>query len=160
MISTLLFDFSRVILLPKDKLYTGGLNALHKMLSQKADYTFSNHFELNSELLMYLSNIKNSFDLYLFTNETIQEQEDVKPFVNQTFQKVYTASALGMEKSNPDAYKYIAADLGKDAQEMLFIDDSHDNVTAAHKAGLQTLQFKSNQQLLSDLHTKFKIDLL
>jgi len=51
--TALLSDFSRVLLRPKDKAYTGGLNALHKRLlaELRGTYSIFDHYELNEELL-------------------------------------------------------------------------------------------------------------
>ena len=78
MITAIIFDFSRVLLFPKDKNYKGKLNALHRELSKKPDYDVLENFEFNDELLSYLDKIKNKIDLYVFTTGIIQDSPKIK----------------------------------------------------------------------------------
>lgn len=95
MIKVLLFDFSRVILFPKDKNYTGKL----------------------------------------------------------IFKKIYSALEIGLDKKDPKAYSLIAQDLGLKPEEIVFIDDSLENLSAAKSAGLSTIWYQSNDKLFEDVKT-------
>jgi len=55
-VNTLIFDFSRVLLYPKDEEYKGGLNKLDQDLSQRSDYVFDDYFS-NEGLIEYLNNL-------------------------------------------------------------------------------------------------------
>ena len=77
MIRAIVFDFSRVLLFPKDSGYTGSLNERHRELSKRGDYKLLEHFSLNEELLSYLDKIKGRYDLYVFTSETIQDSPEL-----------------------------------------------------------------------------------
>lgn len=151
MISTLLFDFSRVLLNVKDKSYTGLLNTLYKEMSVNPNYKFFDHFELNEELLGFLTSIKNKYPLYIFTTGSVQNVAEVRKRIDPVFKKIYSSEELGLDKKDPQSYLYIAKELGKLPEEILFIDDQVENIKAAGTAGLTTIQFKSNEQFVSEL---------
>jgi HAD superfamily hydrolase (TIGR01509 family) len=56
-----------------------------------------------------------------------------------------------LSKTDPQAYEFIAKKLGKQPSEILYIDDQENNIEAARLAGLQTLHFKNNTDLLNEL---------
>lgn len=152
MVEVVLFDFSRVILFPRDKEYQGGLNELHRELSQKPNYQFLNHFKLNKELVQFLiKQVKGKLPIYLFTFGTIQNEPDIAENTRALFRKVYLAEKLNLNKENSRSFRYIAKDIGVRPQEILFIDDKKVNVGAAQRAGLKAIQFKSNNQVIRRL---------
>jgi HAD superfamily hydrolase (TIGR01549 family) len=153
MITTLLFDFSRVLLFAKSTSYNGELNALHQELSLNPNYNFLNNFELNGELLSYLDSIKNKISLYIFTSGTIQNAPEIKDKIEKVFKKVFSAGDLGISKSDPDAYKLVAESLGINAEEILFIDDMEKNINAARKANLQTYLYQNNKDLVEEIES-------
>ena len=151
MITTLLFDFSRVLLFPKDKSYRGELNPLHAELSKNPNYKFLDYFELNAELLRFLKGIKDRSELYIFTSGTIQDAPEIQPTLRDIFVRVYSAERIGFSKKDPDSYSFIANDLGINAGEILFIDDTAANIEAARAAGLETLLFVSTQETVDGI---------
>jgi len=155
-ITTLLFDFSWVLMFPKDPEYHGKVNELHFKLNKKPDYHFFDHFKLNQELLDYLVKLKERFSINIFTAGHVQDLPEVREKLDSVFEKIYSKSGVGLEKTNPEAYKFIAKDLGKEVGEILFIDDTDKNVKAAKKAGLQTIVFKSNDKLFKELNKLIK----
>ena len=151
MIKALLFDFSRTLLFPKDKTYSGGLNSLHKILSENPNYKFLDSFELNKEIMDYLYGIRGEIPIYMFTSESIQETPDIKEDVLKVFTKIFSAQKIGMDKKDFSAYKFIANALDLKPDEILFIDDSLENINAANRAGFQTFQYIDNESLIGEL---------
>lgn len=148
---TLIFDFSRVVLLPRDRTFSGGLNKLHRDLSPEPSYNFFDYFEFNEELLNFLEANKERMDLYVFTTGTIQNAPEVQARIKGIFKKFYTVDELGLHKESPEAFKLIAKDLGKKPEEILFIDDTLANVQAAQAAGYQTIHFVDNKEIFKTL---------
>lgn len=134
----LLFDLARVILLPQDLSYQGELNSLHKRLSGGKDYDFSRHFELDYELLSFLDDLKEKFILAIYTSGKIQDAPEIKNRLLQTFSRLYSAIDLGISKKDPAGYTRISGNLGVQPSDILFIDDTLENITAAKYAGFQT----------------------
>jgi HAD superfamily hydrolase (TIGR01509 family) len=151
MITTLLFDFSRVILHTKDRNYPGSLNELHSKLSSTKDYSFFDHYELNTELLEFLKSYKNKYTLAIYTTGSIQNVPNVRSKIDQVFSKIYTVHEIGLSKENHEAYDHIAKDLQKNHDEILFIDDQSVNVEAAQSAGLTGHIYENNQKLFEYL---------
>lgn len=151
MITTLIFDFSRVILNVKDKKYTGFLNTLHNEMSIKPDYKFFDYFELNEELLKFMETIKTKYSLYIFTTGSVQNVPEVRKRIDPIFRKIYSAEELDLNKKDPQSYLFIANDLNKNPNEILFTDDQPENIKAAEIAGLKVVHFQSNEQLISEL---------
>lgn len=157
MIKALLFDFSRVLLFPKDTSYAGSLNEKHKELSKTTDYKIMDHFSLNDKLLDFLQGLKDKYVLCLFTSETIQDSPQFLPRLNNIFQKIYSGIKLGISKKDSGSYITITSDLGLQSEEMLFIDDSSENILEAQKAGLTTVQYLNNEQVIEEIKTKLQL---
>ncbi len=151
MITTLIFDFSRVLLNVKDKKYTGFLNDLHKEKSNEPGYKFFNYFELNEELLKYLETIKDKFSMYIFTTGSVQNVPEVRKRIDPIFRKIYSSEELGLNKKDPQSYLFIAKDLNKNPGEILFTDDQSENIKAVTTAGLLTIQFQSTDLFINTL---------
>jgi FMN phosphatase YigB (HAD superfamily) len=151
MITTLLFDLSKVFLFAKDKGYTGELNALHSKLKVDPNYKFFDHFEFNEELINYIKNFKENIDVYMFTSGTIQETPQVKMKIGNLFKDIFSAEKLNLPKTAPASYIALSEMIGKSPEEILFIDDSSENLTAAQKAQFSTILFTNNLQFVNDL---------
>ncbi|MDO8452878.1 MAG: HAD-IA family hydrolase [bacterium] len=149
MLNTIIFDFSRVLLFPKDPTFTGRLNDLYREKVNDLGFNFFDHFQLNQELLDYLETIRD-MELYVFTSDTIQEDPSLTPHL-QIFRKIYSSKKLNTQKTNPEAYKIVLEDMKKSSEEVLFIDDTQANIDGAKEAGLQTILYTSNEQLISKL---------
>lgn len=149
MITTILSDFSRVILNPKDKNYTGTLNELHKDLSEKnIDYSFFNYFEFNDEILNLYRQLKAKYSINVFTTGTIQNRPEIKQVIDPIFEHIYSAKDYGLDKKKPEAYLYIAKKLNNKPNEIIFIDDQLVNIFAAKKAGLHTINYLNFKEMV------------
>jgi len=155
MITTILSDFLRVILNPKDKKFQGTLNGLNKELSEKnMNYSFFDHFEFNEEILSLYIQLRLKYSLNIFTTGTIQNKPEVRKIIDPIFEHIYTAKDFGLDKKQSAAYLLIAKKLNKKPGEILFIDDQIDNIEAAKKAGLNTIQYLKFKKLVRELKTR------
>ncbi len=153
MIKTILSDFARVILFPKDTVYEGGLNPLHSKLQQEhSPYVFLDYFYFNEELLDFYMVLKPQYELAIVTETVaIQQILEVRARMREIFDNVFTTNDIGLPKSDFRTYLHVAKKLGKDPDEIVFIDDRVVNIVAAQNAGLQTIQYRSNEQLFGQL---------
>jgi FMN phosphatase YigB (HAD superfamily) len=147
MITDLLFDFSRVILFPKDESYSGGLNSLYKEKVIKQEGRFLDYFRFNEELLDRLSELKGSYGLSLYTTDIVQNDPVAQKWLQPIFEQVFAANDLGISKKDSAGYGVIVEKLGREPQQVLFVDDVEENVQAARAAGLQSARFTSNEEL-------------
>ncbi len=160
MVTTILSDFSKVILFAKNKEYKGKLNDLNKKLSEEnPDYSFFDYFEFNGEILELYKSLKNDFSLNIFTTGTIQERPEVKKIIDPLFEAVYSATKYGLNKKQIDSYLFIAKKLEKAPSEILYIDDKEDNLIAAQQAGMNTIHFLNYKDLHINLQKILKITL-
>lgn len=154
MIKALLFDFSRTLLFPVDKEYSGSLNELYKLKKGEDNFIFLNYFVLNSELISLLGALKEYYKLAIFTSDSIQNDPAIYSNLNSIFTKIYSAKEIGFLKSDPKAYEYIANDLDLSCDEIIFIDDSKENTDIASKAKLNTIVYKGIDKLVETFKLK------
>lgn len=155
MITTILSDFSRVILFPRDKNYKGTLNGLYKELENKKDpYDFFDYFELNENILNFYSQLKSKYSMNIFTTGKIQNAKEVKQKIDKIFDHIFSAEDYGLNKEKPDSYDFIASKLGKPANQILYIDDQLRNIKAAKKSGMQTLLYNNYSELFNQVKHK------
>jgi FMN phosphatase YigB (HAD superfamily) len=149
----IIFDFSKVFLFPKEPEYTGSLNAKNKELIEKygSAYPFLEYFRLNEELLELATKLSKTFQMYVFTTDDIQDNPQVKPTLDKIFDRIFKARELGIAKTDSKAYETIAKTLGMSVEEIIYIDDTLENVEAAKQTGLYAIHYKNNEQLISEL---------
>lgn len=151
MVQVIIFDFSRVLLFPKDKNYQGGLNDLYKKIIKNSEYNFFDYFSLNHPLLTFVKNNQSNYSFHIFTSEHIQKDKAVFSLLTSFFKNIFSASDLGLKKNNILSYIEIAKVLKREPKEILYIDDNEDNIQAATEAGLTSVLYTTNEQLLSDI---------
>ncbi|MFC1649414.1 HAD-IA family hydrolase [Patescibacteria group bacterium] len=159
--SVILMDLGKVILYSKEKL-PGKMNPRHKELlrTKGEDYPFFDYFGVNKKLLELLADIKGDFGIYMITEGTIQNHPPLREKLESAFdfEKVISTGALGLDKKKTEAYEYVVQELGVEPSEILFVDDSPDNIKAASEVGLQVIQSASEDQVISE--TKEKLELI
>lgn len=149
MIETVITDFSRVLLFPKDRASTAGLNGVNnKLLAENPDYNFWDHFVLNEELLDYYTKLNGQIPTYIFTSETIQNHPAVQEKIKGSFSGILSALDFGLRKSESEIYKQVATSLNAPIETVLYIDDNSTNIAQAALAGMQTVLYGNNEQTI------------
>ncbi|MBI5151558.1 MAG: HAD-IA family hydrolase [Candidatus Pacebacteria bacterium] len=153
MITTLISDFSYVLLFPKDLRYKGRLNDLHKQLSQGGTYTILDHYLFNDELFTAYSEWKKKTggSLFLYTDGQMHRIPELRQHLEPVFDALYCSDDVGYRKNNPLGYTALLAKIEKNPDEVLFIDDKDQNLEASKEAGLTTLKYISNTQTIQAL---------
>lgn len=153
MITNILFDFSRVILFPKDENYKGLLNDLYRKIVEEKS-SFLDHYRFNEELLNFLKPFKEKYHLSIYTTDIIQNDPVARKYLDPIFEEIYAANDLRISKKDPNGYLIVAGKLNVAPEQILFIDDGEKNIEAAKKAGFQTIRYLSNGQLFKELKTR------
>ena len=148
MIDTVIFDFAGVILNPIQDSTVDEVTEIHKEIFPKDPYYFANHFEINDALLDFLKTKKDKFNFVIFTSMMLKDEPELREKVGVVFTKIYSAAELQMRKNDPYSFNSILKDLNKTPDEVLFIDDSEDNIASAKSLGIQTLLYKNNQGVM------------
>lgn len=162
MINTVIFDFAGVILNPPSEENVEGITELHKELFPKDPYYFANHFEINDALLDFLKTKKDKQSLpsskiklnfVIFTSMMLKDEPELKEKIDPVFSKIYSAAEMQFRKNDPESFKFILKDLNRTPEEILFIDDSEDNIESAKSLGIKTLLYKNNQEVFDTINS-------
>jgi FMN phosphatase YigB (HAD superfamily) len=105
-----------------------------------------------AERLAWLDQIKNKYNIYLFSNTNAIHYKAFTSIYAQTapliglntdfnhfFKTAYYSHTLGQRKPELAAFEAVLAKSGLDAAQTLFIDDTISNIEGAQKAGLRTI---------------------
>jgi HAD superfamily hydrolase (TIGR01509 family) len=92
--------------------------------------------------------------LFAFTNSNpthksvweVRYANELKPF-----QAIYVSSDLGLRKPNPEAFEHVAMRMGVQPAEVLFFDDSFENVEGAQLAGMKGVVVDSSTDVSREL---------
>lgn len=90
-----------------------------------------------------------------FTNtNTIHQQywDREHPRIRETFRNLFVSSEIGLRKPDADAFEYISQYTGIELQNILFFDDTLENIDGAKRAGLQTVLVESPLSVIKALN--------
>ena len=104
-----------------------------------------NHFISNIDTQKYkkflLSNTNELHFEYCMNNYPILK----------SFDKYFLSYKLGMRKPNLDIYEYLIKNSPCNPEEILFIDDKKENVSAASQLGIKTIHYTSHLSFLEKM---------
>ena len=86
------------------------------------------------------------FPLFTFTNSNPTHRDtSAERFANKlsVFRSIFVSSDLGLRKPDPEAFCAVAARTGLKFSELLFFDDTPENVAGARVAGMPAVLVKS-----------------
>jgi len=102
-------------------------------------------------LLDLYTSLKSKYEIDIFTTGKIQEAEEVKGRIATIFDRVFSASDYNLDKTDPEAYRFIANKLNKKTGEIVYIDDETQNIFTAKKAGLHIIPYIEFIQLNKEI---------
>ena len=149
----LITDVSRVLLFPKNKKYTGSLNSLYKEKVMNSNNLFFDFFQLNTELLDFYTSLSKKLDIHMVTSDVIQDAPELQPYWKGIIGNIFSASNIGLHKSESEMYKRILSELSVSASDVIFIDDNIVHIQAAQKIGLYGVVYTNNRQVIDAIHT-------
>ncbi|MEH6402566.1 MAG: HAD-IA family hydrolase [Sneathiella sp.] len=83
-------------------------------------------------------------------SRTAEAQSAVKGVMG-LFDQVIESSKIGMRKPDPKIYEYTCREMGKNPDEILYLDDLGVNLKPAAAMGMKTIKVISEEQALTDL---------
>ncbi|MGE5041477.1 MAG: HAD family hydrolase [Candidatus Levyibacteriota bacterium] len=96
----------------------------------------------NPEILELIKKVKVGRKVYLFSNTTeMSNAHNQNIGVYDLFDGLFMSFQQGVKKPNPEFYKKVLSQVGVSAGEVLFIDDSYDNLEPAKRLGIKTILF-------------------
>lgn len=121
---------------------------------QASAYIAAEH-HLNSELVILAQEkLRNRYKVGLLSNIGRQWIDDFfsEHQLHELFDEVVLSGEEGLAKPHPAIFELMAARLGVAAHECVMIDDIQANCEGAEIAGMQSIHFVSNEQLVEALH--------
>lgn len=110
----------------------------------------------NAELLEYIvTNLKGKYKLAVVSNISSRARLDMRFLpgeLDTVFDVVIASGDVGHIKPQPEIYQLVAERLGVAPEACVMLDDIADFCEGARTAGMQAIQFLSNQQALTDLN--------
>ena len=101
-----------------------------------------------------LHSLAESYDLYMLSNNNpialpyaVRMFSDAGVDVHKVFRKLYMSFQMKALKPSEKFYKAVIEDVGRAAEDMLFIDDSMTNVEGAVAAGLPAVHYVPGDDL-------------
>jgi putative hydrolase of the HAD superfamily len=99
-----------------------------------------------SETLALIESVRKNIPCFAFTNSNVVHQaawSSHYPGVTGVFEKIFVSSELGIRKPERRAFDRVAEGMGFDSSNILFFDDTRENVDGALNAGLQSVLVNS-----------------
>ncbi len=134
----LICDFSYVLLFPRHHETGTSLTVLYESDPQKTATSFSQLFYFNEELLQEISlllALSAISKAAIFTAGRTVFAPFAAEKMQAIFSDVFTPEMLGIRKNDPRAYAELSSRLQCRINEIVYIDDSQKNTTAAIEAG-------------------------
>ncbi len=106
-----------------------------------------------------LQKVKDKLPIHAFTNSNHTHQRVwSKKFSNTLihFQTVFNSSDIGVRKPEPEAFQIVADLIGVDLSEIVFYDDSIENIIGAKKIGLNTVHVRSIRDVEASFDAIFR----
>lgn len=103
---------------------------------------------ITAERFQFLEQLRKTFRVYLLSNTNEIHIRSVHQYLsttfgldrwNQLFDHQFLSYEMGSRKPDAACYLQVLNHIGKQPQEVLFIDDSHTNIRGATKVGIHTL---------------------
>lgn len=124
----------------------------YKILGHIWKNSLDNTLKMDKDMRKLIIRLKNNYRLGSMTNVSyLDEKSRQKNKVYRYFEITLKSCNLSMEKPEPRIYKLLLKKLKLPAEEILFIDDSKENILTAKKLGIKTIWCRSNSQLIRDL---------
>ena len=96
--------------------------------------------------------------MYIFTSGSIQNVPVVRERLDRIFKGIYSAEELNTSKKETVAYILISRLTKTAPNKVLFIDDDQQNLDAADSAGVNTIQFTNNTEVISRISELYAKD--
>jgi len=114
---------------------------------------FIKHYDRNNDVINLVKRIKNNGYQVAVLSNSIKPHADYqyKIGIYQNFDVVVLSHEVGMQKPDPEIYKYLLRKLQLEPNETFFVDDDVNNVETAAQLGMYGIHFQNIKQLESEL---------
>ncbi len=155
---------STIGLVGQDQIWINVKNQLDLSVSELEE--FKNKFwqgdKVDQDLIDFIVNLRQSYKTALLTNAWCGARENFKEHYqlieDTTVDKFLISSELGVAKPNLRIYQILGETVNTAFDKILFIDDFIENIHAANQLGIQTIHFRPEMDLISQIKSKLKHD--
>ncbi|MCB4757228.1 MAG: HAD family phosphatase [Elusimicrobia bacterium] len=128
------------------------LNLKNLTLAQFAPI-FNDIFVENQDIIQLAKQLKSHYKLGVLSNtNAIHAKFVLEHFPNmKLFDKLFFSNEMGVRKPHPTIYKMVMDFFSSKPEEIVFIDDTLDNVKGASALGIHGIHYKNRELLLDDL---------
>jgi epoxide hydrolase-like predicted phosphatase len=108
---------------------------------------------INLQMVTYIHKLRQKYKTALLSNasESFIDELIKKARLDKVFDELIISSRVGIIKPDPRIYKYTLDKLGVEANEAVFIDDSHARVMGAARLGIHTILYENFPEFKKDL---------
>ena len=103
--------------------------------------------------------VRNKLPTYGFSNTNRTHQiywEHHYPRIPNTFEKLFVSSEIGLRKPDAEAFEFILKELSLKPDELLFFDDTLENIEGAKRLGIQTVLVSNSDSVVTALSDFWK----
>lgn len=101
-----------------------------------------------------IDRVRHNIPCYGFSNTNRCHQlhwEHHFPRISGTFEKLFVSSEIGLRKPEAEAFKFILGEMSSEPHEVLFFDDSQENLDGAQQLGIETVLVTGSESVVSAL---------
>jgi epoxide hydrolase-like predicted phosphatase len=120
---------------------------------EDAYYKFFSGDAINQDLLEYARSLKKDRKIGLLSNAWVNARDRLGGLYDfiDVFDVAVFSSEVGVRKPEKAIFDLMLAKLGVEPQEAVFIDDFLINVRGADEAGLNSIHFKNNEDMIREV---------
>ncbi|HME87550.1 MAG TPA: HAD family phosphatase [Candidatus Nanoarchaeia archaeon] len=130
-----------------------GISAQLSISPTKLRRAFFDYFSVKEEALEFVLKLKKKYKTAILTNSIEDWFEEIKTkyLLKRYFDAIVTSYEEKMAKPDVLLFRHTAQKLGVNPDDCLYVDDMKDNLLAAQKVGMHTIQFKDLRNLKTEL---------
>lgn len=108
---------------------------------------------MDTKLVEFIRGLRGDYTTALLSNAW----DDLRPLlvkfwrIEDIFDHIFISAEMGLAKPDPEIYRAVSKELGKEPSELVFVDDFIENVLAARKEGWSAVHFRSREGALAEL---------
>lgn len=109
----------------------------------------------HDDVIELIKSLKKNYRIVMFSNHIsgILRKLLAKHEIVELFDEIIISSEHKMKKPDPRFFHKMLELIGNTADEIVFIDDTQENIEAATKLGIKSIQFQNSEQLIKDLES-------
>ena len=112
--------------------------------------------EIDQKLVAWINSNRGVYQMAILSNAMLDLRENLTETykISEFFQEIFISAEMGVAKPSREIFERIMIDLDRKPQEIIFVDDNHENIQTAKSLGIHSILFENRTQTLHDLEIK------